>query len=55
MVQVAQNAIKREERVMNNNIFPIKERKIGFFEENNIFEEIIELLKNHRGTTLFLL
>ena len=54
MGQVVQSAIKGEERVMKNNIFPIKERTIEFFEENNIFEEIIDLLKNHKVTTLFL-
>lgn len=54
MEQVVQNAIKGEERVMKNNIFPIKERTMNFFEEKNIFTEMIELLKNNKSISLCL-
>ena len=39
---------------MNNNIFPIKERTMNFFEEKNIFMEMIELLKNNKSISLCL-
>ncbi len=39
---------------MKNNIFPIKERTMKFFEEKNIFREIIELLKNDKGISICL-
>ena len=46
--------MKGEITKMNNNIFPIKERTMNFFEEKNIFMEMIELLKNNKSISLCL-
>ena len=39
---------------MKNNIFPIKERTMNFFEEKNIFTEMIELLKDNKSISICL-